>query len=55
MKIVIIGAGSHFTSGLVRDLMKSEILSGSEISLVDTDPESLDLVTRIVRRMVKET
>ena len=55
MKIVLIGAGSHFTPGLVRDLMRSDSLAGSTLSLVDTNPESLDLSTRIVKRMARET
>ncbi len=47
-KIVCIGAGS-FSFGLstLITLLKSEVLKGSEIVLVDRDPKALDLISQL--------
>ncbi len=54
-RIALVGAGSHFTNGLVRDLTHSEVLTGSELCLMDLDHGSLDVVSRLVKRMVNES
>jgi len=52
-KIVLIGAGSAvFTQGLVADLIQMPDLGVSELGLVDTSPEALDVVQRLVQRMI---
>jgi len=53
-RITIIGAGSHFTPGVLRDAMNSQTLSGSKVTLMDLDPESLKLTTRLAKRMIQE-
>lgn len=54
-KIVIIGSGSHFTPGLIADLIRTPELSGSTVALVDTDPERLELSYWISQRMVNKS
>ncbi|MGL4677300.1 MAG: alpha-glucosidase [Brevinema sp.] len=45
MKIVLVGAGSaQFGLGMVGDIFTSKILEGTEISLLDINPESLKRV-----------
>jgi alpha-galactosidase/6-phospho-beta-glucosidase family protein len=52
LKIVIIGAGStEFTPGLLADLVTSDQLRKTEVALVDIDPEAVDTMTRLARRM----
>jgi alpha-galactosidase len=54
-KIVIIGAGSVvFSRGLIADIVMTNELNGSTIALCDTDPEGLELTTRLAHRMVLE-
>ena len=53
-KIAFIGAGSiGFTRKLVRDLLTFPTLAGSDIALMDIDPERLDFAERAVKRIVK--
>jgi alpha-galactosidase len=49
-KIVCIGAGS-FSFGLstLITLLKSDVLRGSEIALVDRDPKALDLISQLAQ------
>lgn len=55
-KIVIIGAGSIvFSRGLIADIVLSKELSGSTVGLCDIDPEALDIITRLAKRMVIES
>jgi alpha-galactosidase len=50
-KIVLIGAGSAmFTLGLVADLLFRGV--GTDIALVDTNPEALDVAERLVHKMI---
>jgi alpha-galactosidase len=52
-KITFIGAGSFgFTRTLVRDLLTFPNLAGSEIALMDIDPERLDFAERAVQRII---
>lgn len=54
-KIVMIGAGSVvFTKGLIGDILSFPELSGSTVSLVDIDEKRLDLITKLVKRVVKQ-
>ena len=54
-KITFIGAGSFgFTRTLVRDILTFPLLEGSTISLMDINPERLELITRAVQRIVDE-
>ena len=55
IKLTLIGAGSAFAFHVVSDLIRRPALAGSEIALVDLNPEALDLATRITRRMVAES
>jgi len=52
-KILIIGAGSHFTLGLFGDLFRVNDLWGSELVLMDIDEERLNVITKIIQRTVK--
>lgn len=53
--ITFIGGGSaKFVAGLVRDLFTFEELTGSDIRLMDIDPERLDRSARLVRRMIAD-
>jgi len=54
-KIAVIGAGSaSFGPGIIADLLKAEGLKGSTLALVDIDPQGLELVARLARRMNDE-
>ena len=53
-KITIIGAGSvGFTKKLVSDLLKVPEFQGVEFALTDINPHNLDMITQIIRRIVK--
>ena len=55
VKLTLIGAGSRFTFSVVSDIIRMPGFEGSVLSLVDTDPEALDLSCRIARRMVAQS
>lgn len=51
-KIVIIGAGSAvFGQRAISAILRSERLNGTELVLVDTDPEPLELMARLAETM----
>ena len=51
-KIVVIGAGSaSFGENTLAALMRSKKLRGSTLALVDRNPETLDIVTRLAKRL----
>ena len=53
-KIVLIGAGSaSFTQGLVADMIIAAGQDQWKLGLVDVNPEALDLVKRLVQRMIQ--
>lgn len=55
IRLAVIGAGSaQFSLGLVRDLCLTETLHGSAISLMDIDPDRLDVVHTLARRYANE-
>ncbi len=55
VKIVIIGAGStEFTPGLLADLVAHPHLSGAEVALVDIDPDAVETMTGLARRLARE-
>ena len=55
VKIAVVGAGSlTFSADLVRDMVLSEVLAGSTLSLMDIDRRRLDDVTELLGRYVKE-
>lgn len=55
VKIVIIGAGSvSFGPGSLRDAIQMKELKGSTLVLVDVNAETLDIVTRLAKRMNEE-
>lgn len=52
-KVVLIGAGSTvFTQRLVADIIANNRKGGWELALVDIDPEVLELVHRLVQKML---
>ncbi len=54
-KIVVIGAGSaSFGLNTLGALMRSKILQGSQIALVDRNPQVLEIVERLARRLNRE-
>ena len=54
-KIVVIGAGSaSFGENTLAALMNSKILRGSRLALVDRNPSSLEIVTRLAERLNRE-
>ncbi|RJS85694.1 hypothetical protein CW706_00670 [Candidatus Bathyarchaeota archaeon] len=52
-RIVIIGAGSHFTLGIFGDFFRVDDLWGSELVLMDIDEERLRAVSKILMRIVE--
>ncbi|MCY3021981.1 MAG: hypothetical protein NTW87_23465 [Planctomycetota bacterium] len=53
-KIVLIGAGSSmFTASLVRGILDCRELDGGVLGLVDINPETLDFVTRLCRKLIE--
>jgi len=53
-KITFIGAGSVvFASRLLSDIFSHSELAESTISLMDINPERLDLITKLARLMAK--
>lgn len=55
VKVVIIGAGSTvFTPGLIADLVNSASLRHATVALVDIDPEALEVMTRLAKRIGSE-
>ncbi len=51
-KIVVIGAGSaSFGLNTLAAIIRSQRLRGSQLALVDQNPETLDLVTRLAHRL----
>src|SRR5215213_747092 len=53
-KIVLIGAGSVvFTQVLVADFARTCPPGGLTLALVDTNPDALEVIARLVRRMVE--
>lgn len=54
-KIVLIGAGSAmFGLGTLGDVFKSEVLKGSEVALVDINPDSLKVVFDVAENFVEK-
>jgi alpha-galactosidase len=54
-KIVIIGAGSHtFSRNLITDMVSYPELRDSTITLMDIEPEPLDLIASFGKRLVKQ-
>ena len=54
-KIVVIGAGSaSFGLNTLGSLLQSKKLSGSEIALVDFNPENLARLARLAERVNRE-
>ena len=54
-KIAVIGAGSAiFGLNTLAALMRSEVLKGSHLALVDRDAETLGLVARLAERLNRE-
>ena len=52
--VVLIGAGSVvFTQVLVADFARTCPPEGLRLALVDTNPDALDVIARLVRRMVE--
>ena len=52
-KIVIVGAGSHFTLGIFGDIFRANDLWGSELVLMDIDEERLNAVSKILMQVVR--
>jgi len=52
-RIVIIGAGSHFTLGLFEDFFRVNDLWESELVLMDIDEERLDVMKKIIEKIVE--
>jgi alpha-galactosidase len=54
--IVLIGAGSTvFTPGLMSDVARSKILSGATLRLVDVDPQAVELMVALGRRLAERS
>jgi len=52
LKIVIIGGGSYFwTPVIARDIIINKFLAGSELCLHDIDSESLEVLTKLVKKI----
>ena len=53
-RIVLVGAGSHFTLGLFGDIIRVNDLWGSEVILMDIDESKLKVMQKILERIVKD-
>ena len=54
VKITIIGGGSStFTPQLMRLFLESNILSGSTITLMDIDPDRLEVMPALSKRLIE--
>lgn len=55
IKVVIIGAGSTYTPELIEGLIKRrDLLDLRELALMDIDPERLEIVGNMAKRMLKK-
>ena len=54
VKIALLGAGSHYFSGVLGQLAITEGLSGSEITLYDLDWEKSELMARLGNRFAEQ-
>ena len=53
-EIAFIGAGSlHFTSSCIRDLLTFPAFKECEFSLMDINPENLQNIEKVVKRIVE--
>jgi len=53
--IVLIGAGSaSFSLDLIRDIVMTEGLAGSRLTLVDIDPQRLQVARLLAKRLCEE-
>ena len=52
-KIAVIGGGSAYCPGLVRDVLAAPILAGTHLALMDVDAENLDLIGPLCRRLAE--
>ncbi len=55
IKLTMMGAGSGFTPRLVNDVLRTPGNLGGTIALVDIDPHRLDTMTRLIRKVIKNT
>ncbi len=55
IKLVMLGAGSMFTPRLVRDVLGVPGLRGGEIALVDIDRERLEVMHRLIQKLIADT
>lgn len=54
-KIALIGAGSIvFARNLLFDILSFPELSGSTVALMDIDPQRLDMITRLARKIIDQ-
>jgi alpha-galactosidase len=54
-RIVLAGAGGHFTSGLMNDIVMCKGLQGSTVVLYDPNIERLNLISRLSKKIVEES
>lgn len=54
VKLAIVGAGAHFTPGLLMGLVRHPTLADAEVALYDVDTEKLGIVERWGRRLVRD-
>lgn len=52
-KITMLGAGSGFTAGLMRDIMLIDGIEGGEIALVDIDARRLEITGRLISALAE--
>lgn len=54
IKVTVMGAGSGFTPRLLNDILRIPGERGGTLALVDIDPERLDTMLRVIRRLIAE-
>jgi alpha-galactosidase len=52
--MAIVGAGAHFTPGLLANAARRADLAGAHVALYDPDPERLQVTDRWAQRLVRE-
>jgi len=55
IKITMLGAGSAFTPRLLRDVLLIPGTLGGEIALVDVDVERMNLMARLIQKLIDDT
>jgi alpha-galactosidase/6-phospho-beta-glucosidase family protein len=54
VRLTIVGAGAHFTPGLLAHAARRPDLAGTQVALYDPDPERLQVTARWAQRLIRD-